>query len=353
MRIAYYAHVNGGSRSGVFHKMAGQARQWRAAGHAVRVFVATRDDAIIWESSFDDAVVHQYERPMSRVRAMVELVRAVRRYDPDIVYLRWDLFYPSMLWFPRHAALVVEINTDDLHEYVLGPHSRSLYNAHTRDIVLRRARALVFVTSELSNSPSFRRDPGRRCVITNGIDLSAYPVLAAPVDQPPRLVFVGTAGQAWHGIDKLLTLASKRPAWRFDIVGMHEEQQASIANVTWHGPLERAQVLDVLAHADVGVGTLALHRKSMAEACPLKVREYLAVGLPVLYGYKDPDADGLGSYALRIANTESNVVDELARIHAFVVGSQGVRVPRSSVAHIDVTHKERQRLALFDDIAAI
>jgi hypothetical protein len=89
----------------------------------------------------------------------------------------------------------------------------------------------------------------------------------------------------------------------------------------------------------------------MNEACPLKVREYLAVGLPVIYANRDPDAERLGSLTLRIANTESNVVDELQGIEEFVERCRGRRVPRAMVAHIDAAHKERQRLSLFEEIA--
>jgi len=131
------------------------------------------------------------------------------------------------------------------------------------------------------------------------------------------------------------------------------QSQGDVAgpNVKWHGPLDRTDVLRILEEADVGVGTLALHRNSMTEACPLKLREYLAVGRPVFYGHMDPDVDGLHSYSLRIANTETNVIDELPRIDEFVWRSRGVRIPRSEVAHIDMARKEAQRLALFDDIA--
>jgi Glycosyl transferases group 1 len=351
MRIAYFAHVNGGSRSGVFHKIAGQAEQWRTEGHIVRVFVLTRDDAAHWQRALGDALVCRYDRVLSRMTAMTKLVRAMRRFHPKVVYLRQDLFYPQMLCFPAHAALIVEVNTDDLYEYALGRRIRAFYNARTRDIMLRRARGLVFVTAELSLRPTFRNYPGRHCVVTNSIRLEAYPTFPAPASEHPRLVFIGTAGQPWHGVDKLVTLAVMRRDWRFDIVGMRDETHSSPPNIDWHGPLERAEALGVLAHADVGVGTLALHRLSMNEACSLKVREYLAVGLPVLYANRDADADGLDPYTLRIANTESNVVDELRRIEAFVERSRGLRVSRSSVAHIDLAEKERQRLALFEDLA--
>jgi Glycosyl transferases group 1 len=351
MQIAYFAHVNGGSSSGVIHKIAGQAQQWRSRGHIVRVFVLTRDDARQWQCVLSDAVVYRYDRVLSRLKAMTRLVHEMRRFQPKVVYMRWDLFYPQMLCLPAQAVLVVEVNTDDLYEYALGGRIRAFYNARTRDIMLGRARGLVFVTSELSLRPSFLNYPGRHCVVTNGIRLDAYPTFPAPANEHPRLVFIGTAGQPWHGVDKLVTLAALRRDWRFDIVGMRNETNTSSPNIAWHGPLERARALGILAHADVGVGSLAMHRNALNEACSLKVREYLAVGLPVIYANQDSDADELDRYALRIANTESNVVDELPRIEAFVERSRGLRVPRSSVSHIDVAEKERQRLALFEDLA--
>ena len=357
MQIAYLAHVNAARRSGVLPKIAGQIDRWRAAGHEVRLFVATRDTDDPWSERVADVVVRRYGGPLSRLRAMTGLVEGIRALGPALVYLRWDLFYPPMLRLPRRAPLVIELNTDDEAESALGSRVRSTYNRWTRSLLLGRARALVFVSSELSGKPSFARFPGAHRVITNGVDLAAYPSLPAVEAPHPRLAFIGTAWQPWHGVDKLVALAARRPAWRFDIMGMDAESglpgmapEAVPSNVTWHGAIDRARVIEVLATADIGVGTLALHRKAMDEACPLKVREYLAVGLPILYGYRDPDADDLGSYALRIDNTETNVIDASDAIDDFVTRSRGVRVPRSAVGHIDVAVKEGQRLALFDEL---
>lgn len=350
MRIAYFAHLNEGHGSGVVSKISAQVDHWRRDGHTVTLFIATADADGAWHALLGDVIVRRYGGPVSRVRAMTSLVRAVRSFRPQLIYLRWDLFYPPMLWFPPGVPLVAEVNTDDLAEYDIGPWIRARYNRMTRSLLLRRAAALVFVTSELSRLPSFRGYRARKVVITNGVDLAAYPRLPAVAEGPPRLAFVGTRGASWHGVDKLITLAGLRPDWRFEVVGL-ADPGGSAPNIRWHGPLERPDVLTVLARADVGVGTLALHRNAMEEACPLKVREYLAVGLPVFYGYVDPDADGLAQYVLRIANTETNVRDEITRIDAFVRGSRGVRVPRSIVTHLDIAQKEEQRLSLFTDLA--
>ena len=252
---------------------------------------------------------------------------------------------------PGTAPLIAEVNTDDLAENALGSRPRALYNRLTRGLILRRVAALVFVTSELAERPAFQRASVRHAVITNGVDLADYPVLDPPTGGPPRLVFVGTGDVAWHGVDKVGRLAALRPDWQFDIVGVARPAAFDVPNVTWHPSLDRPRLLEVMARADVGIGTLALHRKDLDEGSPLKVREYLAVGLPVLYGYHDPDADDLGPYVLRIDNTETSIDDAIDRIDAFVCGARGMRVPRASVAHIDAAVKEGQRLALFADVA--
>ncbi len=354
MKIAYYAHVNDARRSGVLLKIAGQVREWRAAGHEVRLFVLTRDADDPWTEAAGDVAIRRYASALSRIRAVAALVEAVRAYGPRLVYLRWELFYPPMIRFPGRAPLVLEINTDDKGEDAWAGRGRRAYQALTRWILMRMAQGFVFVTTELGNSRSFAGFRARRRVVTNGVDLAAYPVLPPATGSEPRLVFVGTAGQPWHGVDKLLRFAPLRPDWRFDIVGMDYDIMDPGAvvppNVAFHGALDRAGVVDMVSRADVGVGTLALHRKSMDEACPLKVRAYLAMGLPVLYGCADPDLDGLGTYVLRIPNTETNLTDAIDAIDAFVTRSRGVRVPREAVAHIDVRVKEGQRLALFDDL---
>jgi glycosyltransferase involved in cell wall biosynthesis len=282
---------------------------------------------------------------------MVDLVRAMRAFNPDILYLRYQPFHPAMLGLPRRTVMVVEINMDDLHEYRLLSARRARYNQLTRDVVLKRARAMVFISHELCHAAAFQAYRVRREVITNGIDLSLYPELPAPTEGPPTLVFVAnTVRLTWHGIDRLLRLAELRPGWRFDIVGLSAGDGPTLPNVTWHGALERRALLGVLATADVGVGSLALYRNAKHEDSTLKVREYLAVGLPVLLAYRDPDVESLGDLTLRIPNTGTNVEDSIDEIDRFVESSRGRRVPRASVGHIDVVQKEQRRLALFADL---
>lgn len=348
VRIVYIAHVNGLATSGVVSKVAGQMQEWRRGGHDAWLLLLTRDGGAS-DLRLADAHVFTYNGIASRMRALLRLVRAARRLEPTIVYFRADLFYPQFLGLPRTAALVLEINADDLTEYRLGSRRRFEYNRMTRGLFLRRAQGLIFVTSELQRSPSFATYQGHSTVITNGIHLSEYPIVPAPANPRPRLVFIGTSGQIWQGVDKVITVAGLEPGWDFDVIGVRlEGDNAGAAvmppNVRWHGPLDHSSALQIMASADIGIGTLALHRKGLNEACALKLREYLALGLPVIYGNEDADVDAIPELTLRIPNAETNVTTDIRRIESFVNASRGRRVPRSALGHLDNEVKEGHRL---------
>jgi hypothetical protein len=96
-----------------------------------------------------------------------------------------------------------------------------------------------------------------------------------------------------------------------------------------------------------------MHRIPLEEACPLKVREYLAFGLPVLIGYTDTDIPARAPYALQIPNTEDNVATRVKEIRTFVEGWRGRRVPREMVAHMDWSVKEEARLRFISRVCGI
>src|SRR5690606_39054416 len=76
----------------------------------------------------------------------------------------------------------------------------------------------------------------------------------------------------------------------------------------------------------LGLSSFALDRKGMHEACTLKVREYLMMGLPVGAGHKEVfpegfpyffdagvDVNALFSFAGRVGKVSRSLVSEAAR----------------------------------------
>jgi hypothetical protein len=354
MRIAYLVHWNDGAGSGVMKKIISHVRAWREGGCEVALFLLRSGDADPVPDAGDiPLVVRLYGRRTGRIRSTALLARDVSEWNPDVIYRRYDIHYPALTRLARAVPTVLEINSNDLMEYRTGSALRDRYNRLTRARVLRSAGGLVFVTHELSRLPQFASFGRPFAVIGNGITLDAVQRAAAPRNDRPRLVFLGTPGQTWHGVDGVLRLAQRFPDWVIDLIGISVRDVADPlpANVTAHGFLDAHRYFPILSAADVAIGSLALHRIGINEASPLKVREYLASGLPTIIGYRDTDFDRPRKFLLELPNTADSIDKSLDAIEAFVTEWQGRRVPREEVLHLDTRVKENRRIAFLRSVA--
>ena len=107
----------------------------------------------------------------------------------------------------------------------------------------------------------------------------------------------------------------------------------------------------LLANSDVAVSSLAFHRVGMQEQSPLKSREYLAYGLPMVVPYIDTDLNDLKcDFLLNIPNREDNIQTHAEVIRDFAYRMRGRRVDRQMIMPIDQTRKETERLRFFEEI---
>jgi glycosyltransferase involved in cell wall biosynthesis len=348
VRIAYLVHFRGGRESGIFHKVATHADEWTRRGHEVGLFVATGVEAAsAWRSLPQSVrVVAASTGVKSMLVGRERLVERLRRWRPDIVYARHTLAYPGLVRLVHSIPTVFEINSNDLTEFRLVSARRWRFATLTRAMLLRPAAGLVFVTHELRDDPLFARFGKPSIVIGNGIRLADYAALPPTNNVAPRLVFLGHPHSPWHGLDAIETLARDFPDWQFDVVGPGPEELSPLlqTNVTCHSTLTRDAYLPLLARADAGLGTLALYRKRMQEASPLKTREYLASGLPVVIGYVDTDFPEGAPFLLSVPNRADGVITAHAQIRDFVESWRGKRVSRNDVAVLDASAKEARRL---------
>ena len=352
MKLAYLTFGGVNSENGPGKKMLSQVRAWMARGHEVMLFAMSRSESL-WVGLADLPIetVRGFTK-LARLWRSRALVRKVMEWKPDLVYTRMSMNFPGLGMLMERVPSILELNTYDVGELKSWPfRTQRLYYLATRARILRKARGLVAVTHEIASKFADFGKP--TLVLGNGIGLSLFPELQAPRDANPRVVFIGAPGQPWHGVDKIMALAAHFRQWHFDLIGPSHEDLGSATvpeNVSLHGLLGRAEYVQIIAKADVALGTLALHRKEMHEACPLKVREYLAYGIPTIIGYRDTDFPDPVSWLLQIPNTPDNVTSSFTRIERFVCSAMGKRVPREKIRHLDVVTKEGQRLAFMDSI---
>jgi hypothetical protein len=362
MRIAYISlHWPRPVASSIGKKITQQTSAWMAAGHEVKFFshmhsYERKGDLIngsYFIYSIEKGSLGNIKTEINRIKAAAKLVQSVTEYCPDIIYLRWGMYvYPIQRLF-QIAPVVVEVNTHDVREHqLLGP-AQNLYNRLTRGIILGGASGLVFASNELMGMPDFSKYRLPGVVITNSVDLESTPFYMAPNNTPPHLVFIGTPGMAWHGIDKLVELAKAFPDMMIDIVGIADIEGVSQLpdNLILHGFLEGAAYETVLANADSAIGTLSLHVKGMQEAATLKIRDCSARGIPCILPYLDTDfLEMKNNLFLQIPNTNDNIITHGQAIHDFVFHVRGQRVPRCIVEdRIDSRIKEAQRLDFFQN----
>lgn len=359
MRIAYVSlHWARTKNSGVGKKIQSQIELWRGLGHAARLFMHTSKH----ESAVDliEADVFPYElrgrlqTEINRIRAAQALVKAIEAFRPDMIYLRYGIYVYPAHRLMKIAPVIEEINTNDLtqHENLGGIYS--LYNRLTRGIFLRRVRGLVTVSRELAVSSAFACYRKPTCTISNGIDLDLVVPLPAPANEVPRLVFIGSPGFAWHGVDKLVKFARRFPEVQLDIVGYDKlpQYEPLPANLHLYGYLSSQEYHKVLAGADAAISSLALHRIQLEEASTLKSRECLALGLPLVLAYQDTDlGDAAYDFLLKIPNKEDNIQTHGEAIRAFAHRMRGCRADRTILEkRISAISKEQQRLEFFSEI---
>jgi hypothetical protein len=285
----------------------------------------------------------------SKEKQLKKLVEKVLQSDTEIVYVRRELWHPSYCSLMRGRATIAEINTLERSEFKLTMSlARRMYAAVTARFWRIYPAGFISVTHELAAAAVPRNKP--KAVISNGI--------AGPrrrnnsVPEGPHLFFSCTGSFAWHGIDKFVTMARMFPDWQFSFAGElpRELHRALPSNFKHHGQLSAEEADRLLESANIGVGTLALHRKAMNEACPLKLRSYLAFGLPSIIAYRDTDFTGNFPFIGQISNTEHNITAEKGKISRFVLENYASQVPWEEVQFASEAEKARLRLRFFEQI---
>jgi len=332
MRIAYVCYWNLDVPDGVTKKLHGQVEQWRARSHEVELF-ALRPAG-----------------PWERFTGSGRVASAVRRFSPDLVYLRYDLYLPQIAALVRRFPTVIEVNSGLRGEMRRRRPAARVYNELSLRVLLRASVGIVCVTRAIADEIGPLRKPV--AVIANGIDLERVAATPPPANARPRLVYVGSTHQPWQGLDKVVRLATAAPEWDFDLVGPRDTEVPRLPpNAMAHGFLDAAAYAGMLDGADVGIGPVAMHRNGMDEASNLKVREYLAHGLPTIIAHTDTDfADSDPWFLLSLPNVERNVDEGVDEIERFVERVRGRRVERSEIEHLASRGKEAQRLAFFEDV---
>jgi len=218
----------------------------------------------------------------------------------DVILLRYSMYDPFLYHYLRRVNKPVFLvhHTLEVPELILGRGLLAKLKVAGEMLIsqysLRLATGLIGVTSEILDYECNRHRSQCKNGYTypNGFLCDQSILVDDERNDVPRFLFVASKFSPWQGLDCFLKSARlSEDAFHVDIVGDASiSDQAHVrhdSRIQFHGHLSSESIRALAAQADISLSSFALFRKGMKEACTLKVRESLAMGLPVYAGHRD------------------------------------------------------------------
>ncbi len=230
--------------------------------------------------------------------AFFRLLHAGRRFRPDIIYERYNLFLIAGLWFKRvyKIPLLLEINSPLARERAsFGGLALKRLAGLCERMVWRGADAVLPVSAVLAAEVRGRRQADAPLhVISNAVDIERF---APPADRTTirrelgleLMLVLGFAGfvRSWHGLDWAVDVLAELPEnVHLLVLGDGPACEDLRARARALGVARRCHLLGRLRH-DVmarymGAFDIALQPRAVDYASPLKLFEYMALALPIV-----------------------------------------------------------------------
>lgn len=307
MKILYHHRIR--SKDGQFVHVEELIGAFRSLGHEVRVVGPEHVENE--EFGADAGWVATLKRHLpGSVYELLELGyslhdyrkvrRAIAEFQPDLVYERYNLFFPSGVRAARAAGvpILLEVNAPLYEERSrFGGLSLGRLAKWSEDYVWRNADAVLPVTDVLARRVRAAGVPEQRIHVTpNGINEREFSDLPTPEEAKRRLgldgrFVLGFVGfmREWHGLERVLEFMATAPG-REQIFALfvgdgpardgleaRARELGLSSNMRITGVMPRDRIPQTLAAFDV-----ALQPAVVEYASPLKLFEYLAVGLPII-----------------------------------------------------------------------
>lgn len=320
MRVQYV--VLGGVSAGVLFKLEGKLRALNDVVDSLRLTLISRSITPRWntfpyEVNCRTFYVYRIFNKMPilwRLEIWIERLiisyifyREVSRMDRrDIILIRYpgaDFFLNTAFWLLGKRTFIFEHNTKELNELRLRAEGsywfRHLYRMEKRygTSLRNKASSLVAVTSDFLEYQ--RQTYGNNIlgkVISNGYSVTGSEGRVLKNRTGVHFMMLIGSYAEWHGLEIFVNALRLTNTDRYSlhVVGsVPDDIAARISkyglNIVFHGKQDVEYRLRIAGECHIGVGALGLARLDVQKGSSLKVREYLAWGMPVIVSVDDED----------------------------------------------------------------
>jgi len=301
--IIYRVDSNKISNQGVIQKLDGQTKGFVDNGWEVDTIRIAGSEIMFNDNAVKKMSRSKFGSVLFEFFQTIGSVIDMKEYY--LMYIRYGLSFTGFIGFLKEARsenrnlkIVLEFPTYPYTDEWTG--AKGLVVRKVDNYYRKKLNRYVDYAVHLGNEKSIL---GMPCINSeNGIDVEAYKVRSKSMDDPTiRLIAVGK-WQFWHGLDRLIKGISEAndlvKEIELHVVGDGPSLQSLIkltaylklrGTIKFHGP-QKEEALDKLFDiADIGIGTLGMHRKGIKLDSSLKHREYAARGLPFILCTPDND----------------------------------------------------------------
>ena len=165
--------------------------------------------------------------------------------------------------------------------------------------ILKLAKAGICVTPEIEQIEKFKLSNYKTICIPNGLInyKENYKIINKEKTNILKGVFIAGTFATWHGINRILKSflnLNNNEDFEIHFVGKVEIEYFKIVsdflgrNIFIHQFMNSKELNEFMNKMDFAIGSCALQDVGLSQGSVLKVREYLANGLPVIIGHHDP-----------------------------------------------------------------
>ncbi|KAB7528667.1 hypothetical protein F8C76_12460 [Flagellimonas olearia] len=362
MRIAYLLEVNPFVNSGIVKKINAQISYWSSEGHDVLPLIIwpfpkekTKNKflngQILNNSLLNKLPDHFLKTYLTKISTSRTVGKKLKDFNPDILYIRQNIWYPGITPILKRHKSILELNSVDFMEMEFYSSIKKRIYLFGKDRIMKSVSGLVAVSPDILKY--YDRYKISSTVVSNGIPLQDFRGKKKQTfsNHCPSFVFVGSNNMKWHGLDKIFELANRKPDWNFNIVGYYQKDfdQIRLPNLNFLGWLDKAKLEEVYLKSNFGIGSFSNHLVGKEIDSTLKVREYLAYGLPVILGHHDVDFMESKDVAFKITDNKNQLI-QFPIIEAYVDKYKDYVVDEREIMVIDSSSKEKERLRFFNQI---
>lgn len=356
--VCYRVNARSQKMAGVFKKMLGQLNGFSHAFDDVYALYMNLNRQVLCHYNDGNLVEIKNWNPIAiageQKRFWENAGNAISHIDVDAVYARYDQMYesPALTMFMSKAyrkgiVTGIEFPTYPYEKEILNASKLASDNRHRSD--LHEVTMHAFSTCAAENIINIPNQ-----MFNNKVDLRRIPFerqAAHYYCSNVALEMITVANISfWHGIDRVIEgLRDFKRKYDIESVKYHIVGEGNALSqlreqvdkyglnqvVDFHGFLDGKSLSALLHRAHVGIAGIGLHRKHIQVNSALKVREYLANGLPVIMSTEDPDLEGFTA-KLRVSADDSPL--DIQGIKQFALELSDQSEYREAIRHFAERH---------------